>query len=131
MKKLIFIFSLLLVVFTIQAQAQVDWYKATTFSMRALPSGLWSEETATFLPVSISSATKRIEIFTEAKQIFDYVTFSTTEFSYGTVYGSYATDSNYGAVYIEIIIYNSKQVYIKITYSDFEYKYKLVSYEQY
>lgn len=123
MKKYIFIALLLLV--TSATFAQPQWFKATSASLKTLPNGIWSEWVDVDLTVVIDADKKHIEVLTTVPQVFDYVTLEAEKIEGGTVYGGLATDTNYKTVYIEVYIYDDSDLYLKITYSDVEYRYRL------
>lgn len=123
MKKIIFI--LLFSLITVVTFAQPQYFKATSISLRILPNGTWSEWLQVDLPVFIDLDRKHIEVATAIPQIFDYTGFESERISGGTVYGSLATDSNYGKVYIQLYLYDDYRCYLKVIYSDMEYQYQL------
>lgn len=122
MKKLIFL--LLLVIATVTATAQTEWFTASYYSSTLRPVVSWSEWRPVEIEVSIDATTKHIVIYSSEMQIIDYQTIEKKEFSNCDAYGAYATDSNYGLIYISLYFFHSGELQLEIQYSDVAYKYQ-------
>lgn len=123
MKKLVFLALFTLV--TLVSNAQASWFKATSFCYKEPSDIYWSEWTNVDLKVVLDVQRKHIEILSSSPQIFDFLGLEKTSIVGGNVYSSYATDTNYTSVIIEIYIYDNNECYFVVTYNDIEYKYAL------
>jgi hypothetical protein len=122
MKKLIFL--LLFVIVTITASAQTQWFTTSYYSVTPYPNVSWSEWYPVEISVSMNATTHHIEIFSSTKQIIDYQTLEKRVFSNCDAYGAYATDSNYGLIYISIYFFHTGEMQMEIQYNDVAYKYQ-------
>lgn len=128
MKK--FFFVVIFAIIAITTFAQDTWFSATSFAGRMYPNGQWSEWFVSDIPIVMNFATKHIEIWSETKQIIDFVELKEESFNGGKVYKTLATDTNYKTIGVQIFLYNSGSAYLKIIdyFKEIEYKYKLGEY---
>lgn len=126
MKKVFFI--LIFVIAAITTQAEPLWYRITGITINVEKSG-WSEWKATEIPLCIDLNTKHIEVFTEEVQVFDYTGFQPTKYTEGVIFESLGTDSNYRTVAITLAMYDSGEIFLKISYNDVEYIYNVEFYK--
>lgn len=122
MKKIVFI--VLFIVSTIVVSAQAEWFTTSHFSVTPVPRVEWSEWTPVEILVSIDIPAKRIVIFSDEQQIIDVQSFVKKTFPNCDAYGSYATDTNYGLIYVSLYFFTTGEVQLEIQYSDVAYKYQ-------
>jgi len=115
---------MLFVVSTIIASAQTTWFTTSHFSATSLPKIEWSEWTPVEIQVSIDVSANRIVIFSSEQQIIDVRSFVKKTFPNCDAYGSYATDTNYGLIYVSLYFFTTGEVQLEIQYSDVAYKYQ-------
>ena len=75
--------------------------------------------------VKIDIDNDRIVIYTQETQIFDIETLNTVQYSNYKLLQCVVNDSKYVRCYMDIYIYNYGNSYIKLTYSNIVYKYRL------
>lgn len=125
MKK--FVFILMLLVSSFLTFAQTGLFQVTEFYIKFNDETEWSKFDITddFL-IFTDFAENHIEIYSNKTQIIDYVKLEMIEFNSGTLYASYATDTDYSVVYLEFICYAYGDEYIQLTYPHVMYKYKVI-----
>lgn len=122
MRKLIFL--LLFVIVTMAASAQTEWFVTSHYSITPYPEVNWSEWYPTEVEVSINTADKHIVIYSAKQQIIDYQTLVRKEYSNCNAYSGFATDANYGLIYISLYFFKTGELQLEIQYSDVAYKYQ-------
>lgn len=126
MKKLLICLFSMLLLSSIAYSNDVLFIKMEKFAARVLPYD-WSEWINTNIDCTWDMTDKRIIIYSENRQIFDYDDEVYTEKSDYILFTSKnATDSNYKNMYLEIYVYKATgNGYLKVLYNDAEYKYKM------
>ena len=77
------------------------------------------------IPVTIDSVKKRIYIETQYKQIIDIEGFEEKYTDISIQLTSYATDTYYNNIYVNINIVSKEEIYLSIVYEDFIIMYKM------
>ena len=123
MKKLLLII-ISLFIFTV-SYSQVFSMKATHFSYRT-PGYSWSDWEYTSIPAILNINTRQIVIDSQTPQIFSFEQLLQQNYSGYSTFTGYASDIRGITVKIEIKMYDDGDVFLKIFYSDIEYKYRLI-----
>lgn len=121
MKKLITL--LFVVMLTTATFAQTERFTTSHYSFTPLPSISWSEWYPAEILVTINAIEKHIVIYSSEIQIIDYQTLVKKEYLDCDVYGAYATDSDYGLIFLSIYFFKSGELQLEIQYNDVAYKY--------
>ena len=125
MKKLLLTLFVLLFSISIFSQ-DVLWGKATRLNYR-IYGYEWTGWTRQYIDVKWDFANNQLIIYSRDTQILDYWNVN-KEYSKGiTIYTMNATDTENKQLVLQIFVYNSGGVYIKMLYTDIEYKYELKS----
>jgi len=126
MKKWFLILSLLSIVIFVNADTR--YYKGVSFSCK-MTGSTWGKITNSEIAIEMNNSKKRITIYSQTLQTFDYESFKQKKVIDGTIFSSLATDSKKNKVMIEFYSYNSHKLFLKIQYQDTEYRYELIECE--
>ena len=122
MKKLFFLFVFVLLSFV--ANATITKYQIYSVSIKE--SGKeWTTWKKANIPVTIDSVKKRIYIETQYKQIIDIEGFEEKYTDISIQLTSYATDTYYNNIYVNINIVSEEEIYLSIVYNDLIIMYKM------
>ena len=122
MKKIFFLFVFVLLSFV--ANAKITKYQIYSVSIKE--SGKeWTTWKKANIPVTIDSVKKRIYIETQYKQIIDIEGFEEKYTDISIQLTSYATDTYYNNIYVNINIVSEEEIYLSIVYNDLIIMYKM------
>ena len=104
---------------TLTLRAYAYCYKVTGYS--------WTDWQGSNVTVVLNTTSQRITIDSSSPQIIDYGSLTETDYGDYTLYEGFGSDITYQIIGIKMYVYNDGTVVLKITYSDLEYKYKMIS----
>lgn len=122
MQKIIILF--LFILLSISAFSKAVWFQTTAFNFK-LTNHEWTGWQASDLTVAWEIDDSRLTIFSSDKQIIDYEPLVIKDYGQYLYCKSFATDTKHVLITFEIFIYTDGDVFIKITYADAQYKYKV------
>ena len=122
MKKLFFLF--VFVLFSFVANAKITKYQIYAVSIKE--SGKeWTTWKKANIPVTVDNVKKRIYIETEYEQIIDVEGFEEKHTDISIQLTSYATDTYYNNIYVNINILSKEEIYLSIVYEDVIIMYRM------
>lgn len=122
MKKLFFLFVFILLSFV--ANATITKYQIYAVSIKE--SGKeWTTWKKANIPVTVDNVKKRIYIETEYEQIIDVEGFEEKHTGISIQLTSYATDTYYNNIYVNINILSKEEIYLSIVYEDVIIMYRM------
>ena len=122
MKKLFFLFVFVLLSFV--ANAKITKYQIYSVSIKE--SGKeWTTWKKANIPVTVDNVKKRIYIETEYEQIIDIEGFEEKHTDISIQLTSYATDTYYNNIYVNINILSKEEIYLSIVYEDVIIMYRM------
>lgn len=122
MKKLFFLFVFVLLSFV--ANAKITKYQIYAVSIKE--SGKeWTTWKKANIPVTVDNVKKRIYIETEYEQIIDVEGFEEKHTDISIQLTSYATDTYYNNIYVNINILSKEEIYLSIVYEDVIIMYRM------
>ena len=122
MKKLFFLF--VFVLFSFVANAKITKYQIYSVSIKE--SGKeWTTWKKANIPVTVDNVKKRIYIETEYEQIIDVEGFDEKYTDISILLTSYATDTYYNNIYVNINILSKEEIYLSIVYEDVIIMYRM------
>lgn len=126
MKKLILIISFVLL--SLIAFSQTHIFQTTQFSAK-FTGYEWSDWVPSSLDITWNLSIARIIIYSADTQIIDYQNEITKTYTSYTVTRATATDREHLPILIEFTTYITGDSYLKISYSDIQYQYKLIPHQ--
>ena len=101
-----------------------SWYTLTSLSAKA-PGYSWGEWQTCNVQTSFNYDIKRITIYSNTVQIFDYTNLVKVQYSRYMTLSGYVSDRHYTSAYMIITLYDDGRVFLHFQYSNGEYMYAL------
>ena len=121
MKKIFSLLAILIIATT--AFSQTFNLQSTHFTYR-VTGGDWTGWVPATVNASVNMDTKNIYVYSQDPQMFTFSNLTQEDFNGYSNFKGYAIDKIGNTVGLNITIYESGEVFIRITYSDGEYMYK-------
>ena len=126
MKKLLLLALLML---TLSASAESFWFKTESLALKT-PGKEWSQWYPEVMDVVLDFDKQQFVVYSYSEQVLDYVDLTSTKYKDFVLLEARCTDTNYNVCTVQIFVYTSGNVYLKIIYSNIQYKYKLIEHTE-